>query len=133
MPRKALILAIRSEHIEEDWNSIESMLTTGGDGALGSAQTIPSEPVTFPRFNTSPPQPIEVAGDGTSVTQEATLSSEARKLLCKALCHEIDIYSKILRKAVNLSPRQVQESLDQLAQNCPSQFHQKKLICPGRA
>jgi hypothetical protein len=47
------------------------------------------------------------------------LSPRARALLCEALCDEIQVYKKILKRAVNLREADVRESLDELRRTCP--------------
>jgi hypothetical protein len=94
---KGRIIAIRTEHLMEDWNSIEDML--GGQRM--------SKPVD--KINASSKRRREVA----------KISDRARRNLCIALRQEIQVYKDLLERAENLSEKQVAESLRELQDSCP--------------
>jgi len=90
---------VRTEHMVQDWNGLESMLK--GER--------PAEE-DFGRLNPSKSK----ATDGDNY-----LSEESRVLLCEVLCEEIQLYKKLLKKAVNLSEGEIKTSYDELAESCP--------------
>jgi hypothetical protein len=95
------VLVIRTEHMDDDWNSAEVAL--GGQ----------PEAVTFPHRNKAK----------SKAPQDSFLSKNSQELLCRALCNEIQIYKRLLRKALNLKVEQVEESLVELAASCPVETH----------
>lgn len=99
------IIAIRTEHLLDDWNSIERML--GGTQSLN---------VTFIRRNVS--RPTEAKND---VNKQQQISQKARRNLCNALCEEIQIYKKFLNRAENLGKEQVDTSLQEIQETCPQE------------
>jgi hypothetical protein len=91
------VLVIRTEHMADDWSSAEV--------ALGGK----SKNITFPHRN-----------KGKAKAPEDTyLSTRAQKILCRALCNEMQIYKGLLHKGLNLKAEQVEESLAELAASCP--------------
>jgi hypothetical protein len=100
------VLVIRTEHMENDWNSAEVVL--GGQ----------PESVAFPRCNQAK----------SKAPQDSFLSKNSQELLCWALCNEIQIYKGLLHKALNLKVEQVEESLAELAASCPVETH--AMSCP---
>jgi hypothetical protein len=102
IPKDATIMTLRTEHLIEDWNSVEYNL--GGEKeVLGPDQTV----LAHNNVNIA-------SGDKLK-----HLSDESRRLICKKLCNEVQVYKKILRQSINLSPEQVQESIEELAESCP--------------
>jgi len=75
---------LRNEHLASDWNTIDSMM--GGSGKGGDA-------LFSKKLNAN------------AITSSETLSEEAMKVLCSALCDEIQYYKRILIRAINLMPR----------------------------
>lgn len=102
LPKDANVLVIRSEHVVDDWNSAEA--TIGGVG------NILDDDQTMLTYNAV----------GTSVIDE--LSDESKTLLCEELCNEIQVYKSVLEAAVNLTPDQKQQSLDELKTSCPKEM-----------
>jgi hypothetical protein len=49
------------------------------------------------------------------------LSDESISILCHTLCNEIQVYKKILRRALNMSQDQLRASLTELEATCPSE------------
>ena len=110
LPRKARksarMAAIRTEHLEEDWYSVERV-SLHYNGTIVDSN---SNSTIFGKKNESVKQ------------KEDTLLSElAQHNLCAGLCREIQIYKMLLRRAENLSPADVEESLGELELNCPVQ------------
>jgi hypothetical protein len=97
VPRGAKILATRTKHLVEDWNTAEVLL--GG------------QPNSLENMH------HQNAGDKRA--PDHYLSDKARSLLCRALCHEILIYKVLLVKALNLNRSQVETSLAELKSSCP--------------
>ena len=94
-PPESKIVAIRTEHLTEDWNSVEAVL--GGKRTLNG---------TFDRQN-------------VSSKKEDPLSPLALANLCEALCEEFQVYKRILRRAENLTPEQVADSIAEVQKSCP--------------
>lgn len=94
-PPDSKIVAIRTEHLTEDWNSVEDVL--GGKRTLNG---------TFDRQN-------------VSSKKENPLSPLALANLCEALCEEFQEYKRILRRAENLTPEQVADSIEEVQKSCP--------------
>ncbi|KAL3780524.1 hypothetical protein ACHAW5_007170 [Stephanodiscus triporus] len=97
IPRPNNILVIRSEHMTEDWNSIETRL--GG--------TV-RENITFPHQNSKPKEPWD-----------SVLGEAERKLLCHELCVEIQYYKLILQHALNINETEYKSSMKDLHASCP--------------
>lgn len=93
------IMVLRTEHLRTDWASAEAELS--GYRPL----------VDFPEHN-------KLAKDGA----DTILTDEARLLLCDALCDDISVYVDLLHRAINLTPEQVQESMNQLYESCPREI-----------
>ncbi|CAB9511645.1 expressed unknown protein [Seminavis robusta] len=95
-----IIFATRQEHLWYDWKKINFLL-----GQVGDVVTPPDK-----------------ARDLSDVNQPVTrdLSELGRHRLCKALQKEYDGYVRILREAINLNDKDVEESLAEIHQNCPN-------------
>ena len=108
VPQNSPIIAIRTEHLRQDWNALEEQLSGRSDIMLEN-------------------MPINNAN--TEVDQDDLyISQESMDLLCQALCNEISIYKKILSSAKNLDEEQVSASLDTLALKCPVEANLD--VCP---
>ena len=106
-PADSQLMVLRTEHLVDDWNSVEAQLHAAvhsNDSDVGLPHTITAEDV--PKRNKTRKKREE-------------LTPRATRLLCYALCHEIQVYKEILQRAQNLTPEQVNESLEELAQTCP--------------
>jgi len=99
VPSNATVAVIRTEHMLEDWNSMERL--------LGSKYVVKMLPERNINSYTNP--------------DEKYLTDDAKKLLCAHLCDEIQVYKELLRKAVNLRPEQVDQSMQELRKTCPIQ------------
>jgi len=107
------IYAIRTEHLEVDWNVIDALL--GGSGH-------PSEGVvSAPRKNS---WGNHAAAAIPVAAHDKTLSVRAKAYLCHLLCDEIQLYKKLLHAAVNIDARREDESLDELLQTCPEEHRE---------
>jgi len=112
----ARIAVIRTEHLEQDWRSVERVslrqpeVSAFGNSIISSA---------FERKNQS-----------AKKKEDSYLSELALRNLCAGLCEEIQVYKKILRRAENLSPEDVSASLTELRQSCPLETSAGR--CPNR-
>jgi len=108
----ARMAVIRTEHLEQDWYSVERVLgSVNGDNSDNDKNdNTTTKPAVFGKKNESDKN-----------TTDAVLSEVARRNLCAGLCREIQIYKRILYRAENLSPEDLAVSLAELAQNCPVQ------------
>ena len=89
------IVAMRTEHLTEDWNSVEAVL--GGTYKF----TMPVQRKNVSRRREDPLSPLAMAN------------------LCRALCEEFQVYKSILRRAENLTPEQVALSIAEVQKSCP--------------
>ena len=101
IPRDATIMTLRTEHLVEDWNSIERQ--------LGGEEVLEQDNKVIARNNVNK----------ASNNKLKYLSEESRRLICAKLCNEIESYKKILRLSINLIKKQVQESIDEFMDSCP--------------
>lgn len=116
--RKIRIVVARTEHLADDWNALEVLLFRGpADGEFSLDATF------FEPINTS----IKKEEDDRRL-----LTVTSRRNLCWALCREIAIYKELLRRAENLTPYQVEESLAELALQCPNEAKEDKCSLSGR-
>lgn len=98
IPKDAKILALRTEHLSNDWHSAE--VTIGGD--LNQTTNIAQKNV-----------------NDYSEKKEKLISDNSRNIICEKLCNEILVYRTILQHAANLNHEQVQASIDELKESCP--------------
>lgn len=99
IPHKSNILVVRTEHMEDDWNSVEMSL--GGK---------PRTNIPFPHENSRPKE-----------SRDLILGDEERMLLCHELCVEIQTYKLLLRRALNINIDQYKISMMELKQSCPNE------------
>ena len=57
-----------------------------------------------------------------------TISERGHLNMCKALCHEIQVYKQLMNAAINLNEDDVKESLSEL--NCPDDMTPEVRPCP---
>ena len=107
------IVAIRAEHMEQDWYSVERFV--GGDAAPSSQKT-----TNFGVRNASKRRS----------NNDSYLSELAHQNICRGLCEEIQLYKKILERVENLTPQDVGASLKELQQSCPVEAAAEQ--CPPR-
>ena len=100
VPSHANIIVIRNEHIVDDWNSVETML---GGVADFTKESLP------------------VNNQYEKKPEDVYLSEEAKVVLCKTLCNEIQVYKAILKRAQNIRKEQYIESIQELMKSCPKE------------
>ena len=93
------ILVLRSEHLKEDWAGLEKLYSVDERNDR----------------HTSENDYFDIVRNHSS---NRTIHKDAYPELCRALCEEIKVYKSLLSAAVNLSPEQRQESLDELQKQC---------------
>lgn len=98
------VFNLRVEHVDEDWRKIDRMVGGTGD---------PLPDVDTPRNDASAKVHLPVTN--------RTVSEEGRLNLCRALCEEIQIYKRLLVRAVNLNDEDVRESMEELRKTCPDE------------
>jgi len=96
------IFVLRTEHFWEDWQSINSML----DGSN----------ITRTKHHTH----RERRKNKILVTNR-TISKEGMSNACRVLCEEIQLYKKLIEKAVNLNKHDKMISFIELNKTCPTQ------------
>ena len=96
---------LRTEQLWKDWDTINTMMMMGGTSTTTHNHTH-VEVVTHQR------QPLPV--------HNKTISPTGMDNLCCALRHDLYVYARTLRRALNLHADQVQESLDRLEAKCGS-------------
>jgi len=96
VPSNATVVAIRTEHLQKDWSSVEKMI--GGTKVR----------VAFPQKNRKAKDPADTY-----------LSDNSRVMICQALCEDIQIYKEILHRAQNLDDEDVIQSMKELRESCP--------------
>ena len=106
LPRGAEVLVVRAEHAEEDWDAVERGL---GGGAS-------RRDLAFPRID-APRQ---------RYARDAMLGAEARRLLCRELCVEVQYYKLLLRRARNLDAAQYETSMGELRVSCPEEARKEQ-------
>jgi len=96
------IIVLRTEHLEQDWRSIELDVLDGPEPF--------DESFTFYHKNKS-----------VKEEKDKYLSDESTANICRALCEEIQVYKQILIQAENLDDSDFVESMKELSQYCPVQ------------
>lgn len=109
-PPNATLMVIRTEHLVDDWNSVEAYLSAHKISGDKTEKPFVADERHFKDSNKS---------DKTEA--DKYLSEEARALLCSALCREIQTYKEILSRAVNLRPEDLAVSLQELNVSCPKE------------
>jgi len=102
---RSYIFALRLEHLEHDWSTIDKLL--GGNGAVPSGLTNPQ--------NSAQNKPYVVSDHGT--TREGILN------LCRALCEEIQLYKQLLTNSINLGQLELKVSMEELKAQCPEEVN----------
>ena len=101
VPSDSTILVIRNEHIQEDIRSAEDLFECQEQERLELAKSMNTNTWSDP--------------------DDLYLSDESISILCQALCNEIQVYKKILHRALNISQDQLQVSLMELNAKCPDE------------
>jgi hypothetical protein len=105
------ILVIRSEHLEEDWGGLEELYNNHKQKGGSTNRTI--------GVNKGKQQDDYFATVQRHKSNSSSLSPDSYLNLCRALCQEIQIYSYLLKRAINLTPQQLEQSMDELHAKCP--------------
>jgi hypothetical protein len=124
--RSGKVVVIRTEHLVEDWNSVENIL----DGA-----PIRDPNFTFAQKNKTWKKDeilkVDAAANSPAETKKvAALSPQAVRNLCQYLCVEIQRYKEILQRAINLSEEDVAVSMAELQATCPDEPYQIRVCHP---
>lgn len=117
------ILVIRNEHKWNDYVAVNQWLMVNQSSFLavdGAAQT-PDSPSSAHRLVTSELKPFRVSMARQQIQFQVTknISTLGRTRLCRALRDEYMAYLELLRRSLNLSPSDKNESLEFSRQNCP--------------
>lgn len=100
--RRARIVVLRTEHLEQDWRSIETKILHGPEPF--------ADTFAFPTKHASGKKP-----------EDMVLSPESQRNLCHALCAEIQVYKHILARAQNLGKDDYATSMSELKLRCPAE------------
>jgi RecB family exonuclease len=98
------IAVLRTEHLAEDWRRIEKDVLQGSNDPFGD------DNFQFPQKHASKKK-----------RKDYYLSESSQKVICSALCQEIQVYKQILARAVNLNKDDYAESMQELQQHCPEE------------
>jgi hypothetical protein len=110
------VLAIRSEHLEEDWGRLEYLYNNSNRRRRGQAP-YPDPGHHHHHLDGTRDEHFSTAQRHGSNSSAVSPSSYPN--LCRALCQEIKVYTNLLIQAINLTPKQIQESLNELYAKCP--------------
>jgi len=105
----ARIAVVRTEHLEQDWASIETV----------SLRQKEASRFSFLQKNKS-----------FKSKDDRYLSDVAQRNLCDGLCEEIQIYKLMLNRAENLSAEDVATTMTELRGYCPKEADRE--TCPER-
>ena len=90
------------QHLVQDWNAVEHF--------IGGQKDIIPPNSTLDKMNVNKNPQAE---------QDKSLSPASQRIVCAQLCNEIVSYKKILRRALNLNPSDVRETMEELRLQCP--------------
>lgn len=108
-PPRRRVLALRSEHLNKDWDTIDAMYNTvDGVGSRHNASVIFKT-----KFNAY-----------SSGAVEWKMSDKQMQAFCEALCSEIQVYKKLIFQSMNLSPEDKYMSIQELQKECPKETTQ---------
>lgn len=105
------VYALRVEHLQQDWSTIDLML--GGTGIFS--------PVMETKQNAADTKPLAIKDH--NMTLAGTLH------LCRALCDEIQVYKRLLLRAMNLQAPDVAISIAELVKMCPMEMDMHPRVC----
>lgn len=103
------IIVIRTEHMEYDYNEIETNILYNQNGPPLSSN------FTFTHKNKSPKS-----------LDDMYIDPIAKDNICQALCRDIQIYKTILQNAENLNKNDYATSMHELSSDCPKQVATKQ-------
>ena len=125
------ILAVRSEHMTQDWQSAEAVLRheDGNDDDDDDKKAFRSNSKNAADNSTTVEEfPHRNPSSWKTVDSDNFLSKTALRMLCYHLCPEIQWYKKLLLRAVNLQTMDFVESMNELHTSCPEQV--TAVSCP---
>jgi hypothetical protein len=111
------VLAIRSEHLEEDWDRLEYLYNNSNRRRRGQAPS--PDPAHHHHRHLDGTRDEHIATEQRHGSNSSVVSPSSYPNLCRALCQEIKVYTNLLIQAINLTPKQIQESLSELYAKCP--------------
>lgn len=103
-----LMLAIRTEHLAEDWDFLEH--------AFNGSHFVDGKARFHLRKSVNARETSVDMGNDTGF-----LSEEGIRNICAALCEEIQVYKQLLNNARNLNELQIRESLGEVVASCPEE------------
>ena len=104
------VFVIRAEHLQQDWIEINRILS-GDSESTSNASFFPA----------SLQEHQNAAQHKALPVFNKTASREGITNLCRALCEEIQIYKRLLQRAVNLQAQDWEISLRELRDVCPDE------------
>ena len=107
----AELFVLRVEHLEQDWRTVDKML--GGDGSFPSTMSS--------RQNSATIKELRVPNHNTT---DIGLQN-----LCRAMCDEIQVYKKLLQRAINIEPEDYDASMEDLRRQCPEEVDPEPRVC----
>ena len=119
-----VMLAIRQEHLAEDWDKLEEAFGTAVNHHPPhredeSPLMVMNATVRFKTLSWNAHQNImKQQGTSSSTGPLLELSEKGRLNLCAALRDEIQAYKRLLLLAENLDVDQVRESLEEVVASC---------------
>jgi len=121
--RNHQIIALRTEHLKEDFENLEIFLKTGN---ITSTHLIPNKT----NNNTNDKEIKFNVNKYKSGGRE--ISSDANRILCQLLCKDIQSYKRFLFCAENLSKEMVSDSMQELYRDCPTKWSNINDDCKER-
>ena len=115
--QKSELFVVRVEHLDNDWQAVDRIV--GGDG-----KTLPGD--VMPGGAESK---VNVAADMNLPVSNSTLSPLGWRNLCRAMCHEMQIYKMMLKRASNLNEDDVKESIKEVREICPEETQEIRREC----
>jgi Sulfotransferase family len=103
---KQSLYAIRQEHLWNDWTTVNRLLGQ-------------NEPIYIPTEETNRIRNVASLEVTNQMPVTRDLNAFGIKVLCNALRQEYQKYFFLLKRAKNLSPSDLQQSIDRAKQNCP--------------
>jgi len=117
--KQILMLAIRTEHLIHDWDTL--------DQAFGGKDWKPNG---HKRFTNKPKSQDKFIKTSSEISMIHQLSRQARNNLCHALCFEIQVYKTMLHMAKNLNETEVRKSIQEVIDSCPNETFEVR-DCPS--
>jgi len=122
IPTGKHLLAIRQEHMDDDFANLETLLQTGMLGIANSRNKAnatthhATSDITGPTTATGS---IPFSNKGKRTDSYDEIPREGYVNACRVLCAEIQSYKRFLYRARNLNDAMVADSLRELQETCP--------------